>query len=180
MISISRMREELGLPPTQDPEVKRLRNMVIALWEETTKRPWNAETGRVEFITPRVDTMHTVLLDLVPATSITQVRVRSHGKSTTWSILDTDTYLLIGGRRLRRLDAFWPDFVEVTYDGGVSEADEDIQQALALQARFIKERVGNEKLITKSQNFEGGGGVFEEAFLHPTFKSLAELKKRKS
>lgn len=182
MITLSKLREGLNLPADQDAKLTRIRAGLISLWEGKTGLKWDARTGYVQTIEPDTKTCDTVFLDLIPVTSITLVEVRDLDciPSADWTELEADDYILMGRRSLRRLDQrFWPTLVRVTYSGGAAEADVDIQEALILQGRFMQARMAPDKLIVKSQNFEGGGGVFETATMHPKFAEMVKDKARK-
>ena len=187
MITLSRLRRDLGFSASDDTKLGEIRSRVIALWEQQTGHKWDAREDYVETIrvlTPA--TTNLITLELRPVTAVTLVETRdiSYGGSS-WETLyedgDSDDVVLILDHQLRRVDGLcWPGLVRVTYDGGVEEADEDVQRALVLQAQFDITRNDQSKLAVQSQNFEGGGGVFIKAFMHPTFEGLAYEKRRKS
>lgn len=180
MITIARLRDALALDPTRDAELSLIRSQVIGGWEELTKMLWDERADHEEIFEPRGSQHDTLLLSLQPVTAISTVEVREAFDSG-WTTLADTAYMQIGRRQLRRIDGFyWPELIRVTYDGGTDAADESIQAAMIIQARFMISRTDAGKIITKSQNFEGGAGVFESADWHPHFKALAELKKRKS
>ncbi len=177
MISVGELRRELHLPPEEDDRLEALRQEVIDLWETETGRPWNERTGFVEILEPASRTTQDLFLDVEPVATVTEVKERSLTESA-WTIVPATEYELIAPRRLHRFSGYWTGMVRVTYTGGTTDAPADVKRALLLQARFLIDRMSDAKLITQSQNFEGGAGVFVPANLHPFFKSLAEAKRR--
>lgn len=178
MIPITELRDALKLAPDQDGTLAAIRLQVIALWEEHSGLLWDKRVDHEQTIRNRCE-LRTVFLELIPVEQIFLVEVRSES-DTDWTELEADDYLLVGARRLRRLGADWPEFVRVTYDGGSENAPADVKQALVLQAQFMSVRTAQGTIAVKSQNFEGGGGVLEEATMHPFFKALVELKARRA
>lgn len=170
MITLARLRQVLATPPEKDPEVELIRLQVLAQWDTLTKRSWAFQAGRVEKVYPEGCSLY---LSKFPITVITLVRERAKG-STTWSTVTK--YEQIGKNELENLGGNWNEVVEVTYSAGYTDVTvpADIRQALEIQARFLTERTSDGKLIVRSQNFEGGGGVYEDAFYHPYFKKTAE------
>ena len=176
VITIQKLREAIQLPATSEIEVELLRDQVISLWEETTKRLWNARTGHIQILTMRTTRMSTVYPELLPVSSYTSVEHRKAGDD--WVELETDDYIDLGAK-LRKISGYWYEYVRLTYSGGTDEADEMIQRALITQAQFMVSRFAKDKIATQSQNFEGGAGVFLRADLHPLFKTLAKQYSRK-
>ena len=82
---------------------------------------------------------------------------------------------------LEKITGNFNEVVEITYSGGYTEttAPAEVVKALETQARFLSERLSDAKIIVKSQNFEGGGGVLEDAELHPFFKKTAKKHLRR-
>jgi hypothetical protein len=184
MIPLATFRDGLNLQAGDEDDLKLLRATVIKLWESLTKRPWNKETGRVEYhnIGGDTQTVQSLFLELMPVTTITLIEERDADED--WATVDSDEYVQQGRRQIVRKSStrfrFWKEFVRVTYDGGSDAVDEEIQMALIAQARFMRTRLAKEQITLQSQNFEGGAGVMLRADLHPYFKTLAKTHKRKS
>lgn len=193
MISISKLREKLGISTAEDGDLRDILDGMVGLWEEETKRLWSRRAGYVENI--RIDTskrMYTLFLKLWPIETITKVEERAL-TSTTWTELTADQYLLVDPtrNRLERIGCSWPAMVRVTYTGGyvadpAAGADPaqnktplEIQDAMILQEKFKRERNVPGRIMTQSQNFEGGAGVFLRPDLHPLYAELVSHKKRK-
>lgn len=178
MISIPKLRELAEFDTSREPQLVSVRDEVVALWETVTGRLWTARTGYVQTIQPEHDRVDTLFLELSPVTSITTVRSRpltsgvSGGASWTTHTEGTD-FDLIGDRRLLRY-GLWDDLVEVTYDGGTSDASGEIQRALAVQARFIILRTEEGRVIAREQAVKDAGtAAYERADLHPYFRDVA-------
>lgn len=184
MITLQTFRQGVGLSVGDEDDLKLLRATVIKLWESVTKRLWNSRTDYVESINIGGDTqtVQSLWLSLWPITSITSIEERDADED--WATVDSDEYVQQGRRQIVRKSAtnfrYWKHFVRVTYSGGATEVDEDIQLALIAQAKFMRTRLAKEQITLQSQNFEGGAGVMLRADLHPIFKTLAMLHKRKS
>lgn len=178
MISLARLRQVLGTPAEKDAEVEIIRAQVLAQWDTATNRAW---AFTEDFVETHVEVYPTTLLYLqkFPITELSLVRTKNK-RDATWTTLEVDDYTQYGINTLERLDADWSHITEVTYSGGYTEANcpADIKQALEVQARFLAERLSDAKLIVRSQNFEGGGGVFEDAAQHPFFAKMAKAKRR--
>lgn len=170
MISLSDLRQQLNLPPEEDDEVVRMKALVIAQFEGATGLAWDVYTARVEEYEPQHERMKNLRLRTRNST-VTLVEKEDHdGSFTSYDASDW---------RMRRDSLFlvntcWPDFVRVTADGGYSSAPSDIQQALFVQARFLKERLQEGNIAVQSQNFEGGAGVFMKAHFHPHFEATVK------
>ena len=178
MITVPTLRKGLDLPADKDIDLTRIRNEVVALWEEETGLLWDYRDSHLEIFTPRGIRNTRVYSTLVPVDNILLIRERSEA-DTSWTELESDDYQLIGRRTIRRIGGFWKNLVEVTVQGGAREADADIQRVLILQARFELARFDDKALIVQSQNFEGGAGSYMTATMHPEFKRLAKKKARK-
>ena len=178
MLSLSRLREVLGTPPEKDDEVEIIRAQVLAQWDTATFRSWGFQEDFVETIIP-VYATKIVYLKKFPVTAVTLVRTKSK-RDPTWTTPQTTEYSQYGDNTLERFDTNWSELVEVTYSGGYTEANSpaDVRQALEVQARFLAERLSDAKITVRSQNFEGGGGVFEDAAMHPFFAKMAKAKRR--
>lgn len=181
MITISQMRSRMNLPPSKDGELETIRAEVIAAWETATGRLWERRVDHVEVIRPRHQAIDTILLELRPVEAVSKVEVRYDGDD--WE--ETTDYQ-VDEHRLIHTAGYWPDQVRVTYTGGYvatpgtgqATTPADVAMALHLQAHFVQIRMAPERIATKSQNFEGGQGVFEEATHHPYFAQLARAKRR--
>jgi len=183
MIKLETFRQGVGLTAGDEDDLKLLRLTVIKMWEEATKRLWNSRTDHVE--THSIGDQKekaSLWLDLWPVTSITSIYERDLDED--FALVDSDEYNLTGRRQIVRVSQtnwrYWKSFVQVTYTGGIDEADEDIQLALIAQAKFMRTRLAKEQITVQSQNFEGGAGVMLRPDFHPMFKMLAKLHKKKS
>lgn len=180
MISYPRFRKELGIDADQEEGIVGLREEVLDLWDRVTGRPWRYAASRVdEFFNDDDCGVRTIWLHLWPVVSIASVEVKTGESDTDWTALTTLDWRLNGNREVRRISRYWELLVRVTYAAGYQDdqAPEDVLRALVVQARFLRARVGD-KLTVRSENFEGGGGVFEEADLHPYFKATAARYRR--
>lgn len=181
MISIGEIRSRLRLAPEKDGELETIRAEVIAAWETATGRLWDRRVGHVEVIRPAHEGIRSILLELRPVEAVTKVEVRYDGDD--WE--ETTDYQ-VDEHRLIHISGYWPDQVRVTYTGGYvanpgagqAKTPADVAMALHLQAHFVFIRMAPERIATRSQNFEGGQGVFEEATHHPYFAQLARAKRR--
>lgn len=194
MIALEKLREALKVAPKDDIELQSLLDEVVDLWEECTGRKWSRREDHVEILHPATDQSEVLFLELWPVESITSVEVRELDATSEWETLDSSSYRVEFGNVLRKLgvDAvegiagkWWRSDVRVTYTGGYSPTTGaptpgDVQRAIITQIRFMKARLDDAKLTVKSQNFEGGAGVFEDAWLHPTFRGLAKRRARKA
>lgn len=179
MITIPTLRAELHLGAEDDLRLTRLRLRVIKQWEKETGLKWDYRESHTETVMPRGNRVQSVFLELSPVESIVKVEERGE-LDTEWTELTADEYLLLQPRTLRRVGCWWPELVRVQYSGGAREVDTDVQEALIVQARFLSARLNDAQIAVKSQNFEGGGGVLEEAVMHPYFKRMARLYARKA
>lgn len=183
MIKLSRLRTALGLEAKDDANLTAYRAKVVSLWERATGLKWDERTGFVETIEtePRTVTLY-VWLSLQQVGTISKVEVRNFSDSD-WEELDTSSterYLILG-QKLRRLNDRWKELVRVTYDGGFAEAPEDIQQALIIQIKFELQRLADEKLASKAENFgKGSVGFLETASWHPYFAKLVKQYRKKA
>lgn len=191
MIALSKLREKLELPA--DDDGRDLLDALVGLWEDETKRLWTRRVAHVETIrVNQAKRIYSLFLQLWPIETVTKVEERALSDST-WTELTADQYLLTdpNRNRLERVGTCWPALVRVTYTGGYTgeptagavppqnKTPQDIQEALLVQAKFMRERNVPGRVITQSQNFEGGAGVFLKPGLHPEFSRLAASKARK-
>lgn len=176
MISLSRLRAALSLSAGEDQKVERTRSVVIAQFEQDTGYLWNAREDYVQS-SKIPEFSNYVELALRPVTTITLVRT-SVGAGG-FSDLSSSNYMILNNRLLS-LAGSWPMFVEVTMDGGYDETTcpEDIQYALEVQAKYMLARQDAAHLVVRSQNFEGGSGVFESADRHPVFIAAVRAHRR--
>lgn len=182
MLKIEDLRRALQLPPDNDGELELIREEVVSLWESTTGRLWNIREDHVEEFSLLKNDDSIIWLNLWPIDAVSLVEVREITQSA-YSELAADQYVIGPENRLRRLNNFWTPNVKVTYDGGYDEdtCPPDVRNVLLLQARFMKERHSNERIFAKGSSMQGGSTQFyEEAYLHPTFKRLASIMKRKA
>lgn len=181
MISESELRAEMNLPEGEDFTLASIRSEVVSLFERETGRPWDRRVGHVEIFDPVYVPGRDLLLELWPVETIASVKTLGRDEST-WTTRAASTYMKIGTRTLRSLSGDWPreTAIEVTYTGGVTDAAPDIKRALIVQAQFMRQRTASEKLITQSQNFEGGAGVFLKPDLHPLFERAVKQHARRA
>ena len=187
LITDAQLRDALDLPASRDQEVSDMRDAVVALWEGATRRLWERRVGYVETFRPRYNA-RTLILSLGPVESVATVETADADGSTFTAL--ASTYYAAGGRSIRLLDgsgfSFWPGQVRVTYTGGFTaepasgqaETPADIRRVLETQARFMLKRTSDAMIATRSQNFEGGAGVFEQADWHPIFAAVAKRHRR--
>lgn len=176
MIPFEEFRSRVGFAAGSDSRVESLRSMVIALWEAETGLLWNKRTAHVEVV-HNWRKARTIFLQLTPVTSITKVEERTSSVSDDWEEITTTGYwMLLSSRKVRYLrSTVWPEFVRFTYDGGSDDVSGDIKESLVAQAKFLRNRLGDDKIVVRSQNFEGGSGVLERADLHPMFREMVRL-----
>jgi hypothetical protein len=179
MISIQRLRQEVA-DTEQETMLAEIRQSVIELWERETGRAWLLREDYQQTFRLEHDMHSTLFLELLPVTEVTLVESR-RSTSTTWEEIDAATYDLAPAGMLLRVGTYWPTFVRVTYDGGYDDdsCPAAIRGALAVQARFMLRRMQDLSLTVRSQNFEGGAGVYFEPHLHPHFLSMAKAHARK-
>lgn len=189
MIALSKFRAAMGLPTERDGELRDLLDGVVGTWEDATKRLWTRRAGFVETfrfdVTKRI---YTLFLNLWPLEAITKIEEKTVD-ATDWTQLDTDSFIVLDMTRnkVERIGRCWMPMVRVTYTGGYVpeptvgqfKTPLEIQEVLILQARFAQERNVPGRLITQSQNFIGGSGVFLRPDLHPAFARMADQKARK-
>lgn len=181
MIKVETLRAALvpALPADRDAELPGLVAEITAEWERETGRPWAYRDEYEEIIRPRTERYTKVFLQLLPVEEIEKVEVRSRAGEAWVELVDGTDFELVGRRVLERVGDYWPGQVRVTYSGGYKEAPADIQNAFIVQAKFKLARFSDGKVVVKSQNFEGGGGVLETADLAPLFKEAARKHARK-
>jgi len=181
MIKVETLRAALvpALPPDRDAELPGIVAEVIAEWERETGRPWNYRDEYEELVLPRTERYTKVFLQLLPVDELATVEVRSRAGEDWEELVEDEHFELVGRRMLERIGGYWERQVRVTYSGGYKEAPADIQNAFIVQAKFKLARFSDGKVVVKSQNFEGGGGVLETADYAPLFKSAAERHARK-
>lgn len=181
MISITRLRAALKFPADRDSELELLRDAVISIFEARTHRNWMRRTGYIETRRTLGDTYSLYLGELRPVESVKTVEERLKNDGT-WVTLDPASYLLELGliARIEKIGAPFATNVRVTFDGGYTHdttiltayiTPSDIANALEIQARFIVNRMNDEKIATRSQSFDGVVAALEEADLHPLFNS---------
>lgn len=179
MITIPKLRELTGIGGSMEAQLPALRDLVVSMWELETGLLWDLRVGHVEVVEPDTDRIQTIFLSLRPATTITKVRENALEEGAEWEDVEVAKYMLIGDRRLRRLSDWWGPLVEVTYTGGVEEATEEIQKALATQARFLLDRLSGDRIVSRQLAVaQAGTAQYEQADLHPFFKALARRHAR--
>lgn len=183
MITNSRLRTFVQARPGDETVISQIRKNVISLWETMSGLLWDAREDHLELRhLPRSRSF--IELGMVKISAVTLVRTRNPRQSATWTEIPSTDYFL-SERNLHRISQEWCNQVEITYDGGYTEAPEDVQHALEVQAKFSVERVSGERLILKSQVITSGpgqstGNYMESAFIHPVFKSTVDLYRRKT
>lgn len=178
MLSLSEVRKAAGSNPALEESLESLRQGVIELWERRTGHKWQKATDYVQTLAVNIYDCKSVWLSNKPVTAISKVEQLVDG---AWEELDSDSYLLVDESRLDRIDGLsFEGFVRVTYDGGYDEDDcpDDIKLALLTQIKFIIARMGGDKVILRSEAFEGGSSSFETADIHPHFKNQAQHYRR--
>lgn len=183
MIDLSLLRRELSPSQDQEEYLTDIRDEVVALFEEVTGGLWNARTSYVEEFRFEARRIRSFWPKLRPVTTVTSLKWK-WDRDDDYEDVDADEYERVDDRFIREhsrnRDAFWYPYVQLTYDGGYTETTcpADIRRACVLQAKFMTARNSDGRLITKSQNFEGGAGVYEENWLHPFFKRITKQKVR--
>lgn len=188
MLPIPALRDHLKLGPERESELEALRDMVLAMWEQVTGRPWTRKVGHVETIVRELDQQTLVDLSLLPIETITKVEERVDPAVATWTTVAATEYELFYGRALERLTGYWAKRVRVTYTGGYATEPTGLQQAcppdvlraLLTQAQFTLQRLTGDRVALKSQAFEAGSTSFEKADFHPLFASIAWQRRRKA
>lgn len=182
LITVPQIRKLMQTPPEDDELLQDDRDAVVALWEDRTCRLWERRAG-YEYHTQAMGFRTNILwLPLWPVESIASVDwIDALGATDT---IDAGNYHLRGDNQLVHENGPWAQFPEivVTLTGGYTygatagqaETPAFVRKALLLQLQFEKARFQGERVITRSQNFEGGSGVFEKADLHPYFASQAK------
>jgi len=190
VITVEHLRAALKLAPKDDEKLESLISEVVDLWETSTGRLWAYRENHMQLLVPQTEQSHVLFLELWPVQSVSLVEENSQSSVGEWETLETSDYSVQNGNVLMKLKAssfegatgqWWDHAVRVTYTGGYTSATTpgDVRRALETQIRFMLSRFADDKIITKSQNFEGGQGVFEDAYLHPMFKALARRRARK-
>lgn len=189
LIDISTLRQHVPLGTEEEYQYDLLQIMLKECWDNVTARSWEWEVGRVElheFKNEQVDNLYT----RAPIQTLTMLEQRDLVSGDSFEAIDSDLYIVLEGTHIRLLDGrCFEELVQVTYDGGYAETPsgteanatatpKDIIKALIVQGQFFLDRFGPEKVITKSQNFEGGSGVFEKADFHPLFLTLSKKYRR--
>ena len=188
MLTVADLKSGSGSIP--EPEAQERVDSAISLWERLTGRLWVRRASHVQTIRPRTNRLRTLLLELWPVETITSVETLDDSAGATWETVTSSNYRLEGDRQLRYLAGYWPSFVRVTYTGGYIGRNEsvdgatvvpmDVRRALLTQIEFERARFASEKIAIRSQNFEGGAGVFETADVHPYTARLARAWGAKS
>lgn len=185
MISIQRFRADVEFPSDDGVDLVPIAlAQVVSLWERVTCRKWAREVGRVDVIEPKGARPSGIQLRLWPVETITKVEVACDMAGTGgWTeLLAADGgWVLAAPRTLVRIARYWEPAVRVTYTAGYADdaAPADVLAALTTQAKFMRVRMSTSLLGTRSQNFEGGAGVFEKADLHPFFEAQAKRYRRR-
>lgn len=189
MISLVWLRARLGLDPSRDDQLTRLRDDVVALWESRTNRLWTERTDHVQAyrLGEKYERKGPLRLELIPATSVSKVEEWEDGESA--DELAADEYAVVESRSLvkvarvtARYPSLWLPNVQVTYSGGLAVADvpDDIKEALAIQVQYILNRHSGERSILSGITGPGGGVQFMvSADVHPHFKAQALLHRRR-
>lgn len=181
MLAISKVRQVLQLPATQDAETERLRDAVVAMFEEATGLLWNRRKTHSQVI-DNPDRWRELELELSPVMGISSVQERSGwSSSATYSTLDILSVRLIGDRRLRKLTGSFDTEVKVVYAGGWDEASvpKDVEAALLAQAQFMSQRWSKENIAVSQKAIEQATTSFLEADMHPAFRRAVLQRARK-
>ena len=182
MLSLSDLRERLRLPPDQDAALGPIRDHVVGLFEAKTGAKWSFAEDHVETIFPDFERLQLLRVERRPLLTLTKVEEMDLEVGAAFEEQDLSGYLVIGDRQIRKLSGFWRRAVRLTYDAGWTEqtCPAEVREALLLQARFQQDRHGDGLLAVSSQNFEGGGGVFLDAEVHPVFRRCCEARARRT
>jgi len=191
MISIAKLRGRLQIPSDQDGEARDILDGLVQLWETKTKRLWTRRVNWVEqFRIDETKRISTLFLQLWPIETIASVEEKGI-LDTDWTLLDTTQWVNMRANRIERIGAIWQPMVRITYTGGyVSDPDPnatpaqnktpfDIQEALILQAQFIRTRTTPDRIAIKSTRARTSGSEYENQDYHPTFAAMVLEKMRK-
>ncbi len=190
MISLKYLRQSFAFSPKEEAKTVAGIAAAVDLWESVTRGLWKARTNYVETVQPGAPTCRSLFLRLSPVTAIATVQERGswgdHGAVSIdgdWETLTTDDFVLLTPRELVRARAgSWSPFVKVTYSGGYADdaAPDDVLRAIAVQVAFDAKRNDDFRIVTSSQNFEGGAGVFLDSRAHPMFTAAARRHVRRA
>lgn len=190
MISLPYLRQSFQFSPKEEARALALIDAAVDLWESATRGLWKARTGHSETVQLGASTCGSLFLRLSPVTAIANVEERGswgdHGVPSIdgdWEALTADDYVLLSPRELKRArSASWSPYVRVSYSGGYANdtAPDDVLRAIAVQVAFDAKRNDDFRLVTSSQNFEGGAGVFLDSRAHPLFTAAARRHVRKA
>jgi hypothetical protein len=179
MISMEEFRSQLSIPPSKDEMAKRLRDVVVSLWEDHTRRKWSKDTVTKQFIIRRPLTDRTLFLNLYPIVAVVSVKDGA-SQADLEVVTPTDYFVDHDAGTIERFGSNWNTVVEVNWTGGYEEVDDmAIREALIVQARFLLNRHSDDKIAMASQGFQGGSSSFLAADLHPFFKRVARSKEMK-
>lgn len=178
MLSISDVRAALGSNPRLEEFLEQYRQSVIKLWERRTGRTWEYSASNTQVFQSLGTGVRSLWLPNRPVASITSVQ---QFEDSNWATLASTDYFLLDDSRLDRIDGdLFEGVVKVTYAGGYT-ADNlpyDVKTALLTQIKFVAARFASDKIILKTEGFEGGASSFETADLHPYFKAQAAHYRR--
>ncbi len=189
LITVAEVRKLTGTRPEDDEGLQDQRDSVVGLWEDLTCRLWERRVDHV-YNTQAVSARTNIIwLPLWPVESITKIEhVERDGDI---ALIDATRYHLQGDNKVVYECGPWAQFEEiiVTFTGGYTanptgvplpaETPADVKRVLLRQLQFERQRFANDKIMIRSQNFEGGSGAYEKATVHPSFQALAKRKRNK-
>jgi hypothetical protein len=181
VITVSDLRRELKLDATQEASLIGWVKCVIAQWEFLTNRLWNRRVAHVVEVDVEEDTDH-VWVPLYPIETIS-VALAAEFSADPAAVLDASNYRvwrdtgrvrLAGGYRRGRQVA------TLTVTGGYTPATcpEDVRRALITQVHFMTRRMDAQAIIVNSLSYERGSTSYMTADYHPSFKNLADQRRR--
>lgn len=179
MLSISEVRSALGSNTNLEEQLESIRQGVIALWERRTGRKWQLATGQTQIFTALGTGVQSLWIPNGPVTAVTKVEQLS---SSTWTEITSGSYVLVDTTRIDRTDGLlFENVVKVTFTGGYDSTTcpYDIKTALLTQIKFMLARMSGDKVILRTEAFEGGASTYETADLHPYFKTQAQHYSRR-
>lgn len=174
MLSASEVRAALGSNVNLEPQLESIRQGVIALWERRTGRKWKLASGQTQTFSALGAGVQSLWISNGPVSAVTKVEQLNDG---AWEELSSDSYVLVDTTRIDRTDGLlFENVVRVTFTGGYDETTcpYDIKTAMLTQIKFMLARMSGDKVILRTEAFEGGASSFETADLHPYFRAQAQ------
>lgn len=184
MISLLDVKARQDLPPVEDNKTLDLIAAVEDQWVQLTNRSFSTpeaivETQLMEGYAPK--NLYTRVKHVETLTSIRDryINHRDYGTDSAWVDVSVNDYELIDivGGHIVRTTGCWRTSVELTYVAGVADTSVPaaVKYALVTQVLHLRQRNANTLLTLKSQNFQGGKGVFHNADFHPIFTSTVKM-----